>query len=122
MSSETVHRKLTDSDYAKMRWESDNNYTIREIAATHGVSTKFVNRVLHATVQFDISGNVHFAMGNDYQAALSTTQAIGSSFNCTTGCGRYFENQASFDFHVGFYTESGAHSLTCSTVMPGVSR
>jgi len=115
--SEVVHRKLSNTDYSIMRWEAGNNFTIREIAGNSSCSTKFVNRVLQAKVWFDSSGGSHFILAPEHTEGI--TVGVGSTWNCISGCHRYFSTSTDLEWHIGFYTASGTTSLSCSTVMPG---
>ena len=117
--TDQIHRKLTDTDYSRMRWDYDHNFTIREIAGAHMVSTKFVNKVLQAQISFTESGTVHFVMNSDYKDNLVAQPIIGSQWNCSSGCGRYFSTETDLNWHIGFYSESGAHQLTCTQFMAG---
>ena len=115
-------RKLTTSDYQKIRFYASQNFTIRDLAGEFGISTKYVNKVLAATVTFDSSGQVQFVMAPD-ASTVPTPVAVGSSFVCQAnngGCGRWFSSAADLSGHWSFWTSSGTQTLNCASVMPGI--
>lgn len=115
--ADEIHRKLSNSDYAAIRFEKEHDFTIREIATNHSISTKFVNRVLSAQVAFTESGTVRFIMDNSERLGLSS-YSVGTQWTHSE-CGRYFSNQGELDFHIGFWTSSGTTAPQCQTVMAG---
>lgn len=116
-------RKLTTVDYQKIRFYASQNFTIRDLAGEFGISTKYVNKVLDATVTFDQAGDVHFVMGPD-ASTVPTMPVIGSTNVCLTasgGCGRWFSSAADLSGHWSFWTSSGTQTLNCVSVMAGIA-
>jgi len=93
-------RKLNSQDYSRIQFQYTQGYTIRMIANEHGVSTKFIHKLLT----------------NDTEQP----QELGPSFlaHSCSGCSRSFDYSGLLT-HFELWTSGGLHGLWCGNFMPG---
>lgn len=112
-----MRRKLDLLDYSRIRVYSDMNFTIREMASEMGISTKYVKKILGATVQFNEDGSTRWLMIADSNTIAPQIQRLPCS-----GCGMGFNNRSGLMLHMEIWTSGGTKELDCSGIMPLVMR
>jgi len=104
-----ARRKLEMNDYKKIRLYLDQNYTIREVAATFNCSTKYVKRVAQGEFTFANDGSVTFSTAPDHidppMVQLPTCSGCGMSFG-----------QSGLQGHYDTYTSGGTKALECGVI------
>lgn len=106
MTDKARARKLEFTDYQKIRMMYENAYTIRAIAGTFSISTKYVRRLLDKPLLEIASGAVVWdkPIEADYQHRCS-------------GCNRPFEQTSQLESHYSSYLSGGM--LGCMELVPG---
>ena len=110
-----MRRKLEPLDYSRIRLYSDMNFTIRELASEFSISTKYVKKVLGATLQFNEDGSVRFLMTSDNP--VPQIERLPCS-----GCGMGFNDRSGLMLHMEIWTSGNTKPLDCSGLMPLVVR
>lgn len=105
-------RKLELDDYKKMRLYLDQNYTIREVASTFAVSTKYVKRVAQGKFTFLADGSTTFSAAPDD----STIVPLPPVLETCSGCG-YSYGQSGLDQHYQIYTSGFTKELECAILI-----
>lgn len=110
MSQTDARRKLAPGDYSKMRLYLDMDYTIREVASTFGVSTKYVKRVNQGEFTFSPGGTVRFTTAPD--SVVAPPPVLESC----SGCGMSY-GHSGLQTHYAIYTSGGTKALECGTLI-----
>lgn len=98
-------RKLTDDEYIRIRVMYRLGNTIRQIANTLGISTKYVKRQINKRPY------------DNLEWQYSTPSEPRGVFECS-GCHRAFLSLADYDIHLNIWTSGGKHGLDCFRVVP----
>ena len=100
MTDTDQRKKLSDTDYTKIRYAYWNQSTIREISNDFGISTKYVSKLVHA----------------EPATGYGRTD-VGIYTQTCSGCQRTF-TYSGISEHIGLWTVSGGE-MNCYTVVPG---
>ena len=117
MSQTDQRRKLNLLDYSKIRVYNDASFNIRELASEFGVSTKYVKKLLGATVIFNEDGTTRWLMAADSNTVAPQIERLPCS-----GCGMGFNDRSGLMLHWEIWTSGNTKELDCATVMPMVVR
>ena len=105
-----ARRKLSPDDYSKMRLYLSMDYTIREVASTFGVSTKYVKRINAGEFTFANDGSVSFTTAPD---SVVPQPPI---LDTCSGCGLAF-GQSGLQSHWSIYTSGFTKELECGALI-----